>query len=220
MAKVDTIKLHIDGEDYQYNINVGKEGIFRCKLHWNVAEALGLKIKDIESNTLNEVKKTINSAYSDYLDRKTTYETFIAIEYQSTGSFNSDKEGIALHDHTQREFKPFSFSISDADLIAFDFGVFILAKYSTGTEQWYETRKGSGCVNYDEGEKCDPNTYYRYNSKFSKPKGKIIPYSEEALETLTKAREGIRSISEILYNVVSKDEKELESILLGGNLLK
>lgn len=217
MAKVDTIKLNIDGTEHEYNVNVGKDGIFKVELHWEVAKKLGLQDSRIQFSKLDELRSFVIQAYKKYLDATNKEELLIWIGYKSNGYFKRNKEGGYLFGINHRDFDSHGFS-GDFSRVEFDFGVIIRQTMSTGVVNYYSTEKGQGCVNYGEGDLKDPNTYYKRSSIYS-VKGKVIPYSEEALQTLEKAREGIRSISEILFNLVSSEEKQIEAVLRGGKLL-
>ncbi|MEO9474155.1 MAG: hypothetical protein ABJG41_01430 [Cyclobacteriaceae bacterium] len=215
MAKVDTIELSINGKSFSYNINVGKTGLFKCKLDWNVAEAIGID-SSFEFKTLSELKSAILIPYHAYLDAKKTEEVLIWIRYQSSGKFAYNQDGSRMFDGNSK-YNASRFS-SDVDSVAFEFGVVIKETASTGNVIWYETQKGQGSIQFDQREESDPNTYYKRHQTY-KVEGKLIPYSEKAMDTLTKAQDGIRKISEILYGVISQDEKQIEAILMGGKLL-
>lgn len=215
MAKVDTIKLSIKGVEYSYDINVGKTGVFRCRLDCGVAETLGID-GDQKSETLSDLKNAILSPYHDYLEAAKTEELFISIRYKASGEFALDDRGFALFEHPS-EFLARGFA-SDSDGFAFRFGVFLKETSPNGDVLWFETRKGSRTVYHDEEDQQDPGKYYKGKQTFN-PKGKLIPYSPEAYQTLLKATEGIRKISNILHSVVSQDEEKITAILQGGNLL-
>lgn len=217
MAKVDTIELSVNGKVYSYNINVGKTGIFRCKLDWQVAKAIGIE-SSFEKKTLRELKSAILNPYNEYLDSKKTEEVLIAVRYQSNGKYAYYSDGRRMFCEGNRKYSSSRF-VSDVDSLSFDFHVVIKQTSSTGCVVWYETQKGQGCVNYNEADQCDPNKYYKKRQTI-REQGKLIPYSDQAMDTLIKARDGIQRISNILFGVVSKDDKELEALLKGGNLLK
>lgn len=217
MARVDTIELNIDGTKYKYNVNVGKAGIFKCILDLSISEKLGLKTNKILSSKLSDLKTEINTVYINYLNATTKEFTYIWILYKSDGKYSENKQGYSLFHHTSK------YSLRqtgrEPDGLHFDFGVVIKEKSSTGVEIWYETQKGQGCINFNEENLKDPNKYYKRRQTY-RVDGKLIPYSKEAFDTLEKAREGIRSISEILFNFINQDENLIEASLLGGNLLK
>lgn len=217
MAKVDTIELSINGKQYSYNINVGKAGIFKCHIDWQVAEVLGIKNTQLQFKTLSELKSAIYVPYRAYQEASKIEETFIWIRYQSSGDYSYFENGDRMFPLSGCEYNASRFS-TDLDCLCFEFGVCIKETNSNGNVIWYEARKGQGSIAFDEREECDPNKYYksRQSTLFE---GKLIPYSEKAMETLIKARDGIRKISEILFGVISQDEKELEATLLGGKLL-
>ncbi|WP_407277377.1 hypothetical protein R5O20_02780 [Tenacibaculum maritimum] len=210
MAKVDTIELIIDGITYKYNINVGKSGIFNCKIDWKIKKKLGIEKIDIASKTLQDLKGKILIPYHAYLESNKVEEIFISIIYAANGNFSATKD-------IRSPFYSQDF-IADGDRLVFDFDVYMKVSHSTGAEYWYKTRKGQGCVNYNEGDLNDPNTWYKWKSTYD-VKGVLIPYSDKAYKTLLRARNGIKDISEILFNLLNQDSKIIESILLGGNLV-
>ena len=89
MAKVDEILLHIEGKQYKYNINVGKAGIFKCALDWNVADVLGIQSK-MEYTKLEDLKSAILNPYHDFLESQKIEETLISIRYKSSGAYKKD----------------------------------------------------------------------------------------------------------------------------------
>lgn len=216
MAKIDTIELSINGKDHTYNINVGKTGIFKCSIDWDVAKAIGID-SSFEFKTLGELKSAILIPYHAYLESKKTEEAMIWIRYKSSGKYSCFENGHMMF-NSNSGYSAGRFS-SDVDCLAFEFGVAIKETSSTGNVIWYETRRGQGSVQFGERDECDENKYYKHR-QIHKVEGKIIPYSDKAIDTLTKARDGIRKISNILYGVISQDEKEIEAILLGGKLLQ
>jgi len=217
MAKVDTIQIEVDGKRHSYNINVGKEGVFRCMLDIEVSEVLGLDRRIVESTQLDTVRSIIKEAERRYINSSRTLETYIWIVYQSSGEYGRGKDGYNLFGHGISKYKIDGFNTFDS--LAFEFGVVLKETIGEGDNVvWYDTMKGQGCVRYDEADLEDPDTYYR-NGINRHVEGKLIPYSDQAINTLTKAQQGIRSISEILFHFIEQDEKLIESALLGGNLL-
>lgn len=210
MAKVDTIKLDIDGELYTYNINVGKSGIFKCNLDFHVAQRLGIDPSQV-SDKLVKVKDTIMSAYKDYMEATKVQEPYIAIRYQANGSYRwkvGGKEPIFPNYGSPYNLHS---SSSAPDCLGFDFKVYIKETSSSGNEGWYNAY-------FDDTGKLRKK---RSHFCFSRPTDcKIIPYTEEAYKTLSKARDGIRTISEILFNFMEQDENAMIESLIKGNLLE
>ena len=176
MAKVDTIELSINGKQYSYNINVGKTGIFKCKLDWNVAEAIGIE-SSFEFKTLGELKTAILVPYHAYLEAKKTEELMIWIQYQSSGDYSYFEDGRRMFD-SNHKYNAGRFA-TDVDCLAFEFGVVIKQTVSTGNVIWYETMKGQGSVQFGERDECDPNKYYKRHQTY-KVEGKLIPYSDRS----------------------------------------
>ncbi len=217
MAKVDVIELTVNGETHEYNINVGKAGLFKCHLHAVVAQEIGLEHNLFEASTLSELKKAIMIPYRNYLESKVIEEAVIWIAYESSGRYSDRQDGSAMFDTHSNDYRMRRFSV-DPDGIAFEFGVVIKQTRSTGGISWYNARKGQGSMSYEEGDLCDPDTWYK-NGYSQGLKGKSIPYSDEAYDVLLKAREGIRRVSETLFDFINQDEKMIETSLLQGNLL-
>ena len=214
MAKIDTLEFTINNQTYKSNINVGKAGVFTCKLNWEVSKALGLDHGNITAPTLHELKNKIIPKYQAFCESKTVVETFISIVYNANGKYFRDKQKRMFRN---RDFYNKS-SFNDGDLITFDFEVFIKESYSAGTEAWFETQRGQGLINYNQEHLNDPNTWYKSRQTYN-VKGVLIPFTLESYNTLLKAREGLRSISEILFNFVNQDTNLISAQLNNGNLL-
>lgn len=208
MARIDTIEMIIENETYKYNINVTKTGWFRCSINWKVKKTLGIEDITIDSKTLDELKNKVLIPYHNYLESKKIDETYISITYKASGKFKVTNDS---------RFSDRSLA-SDGSRLMFDFNVYIKSKHSTGTESWYIARKGQGCVNYNEGDLSDPNKWYKHRSTFNVD-GVLIPYSDTCYETLLNARNGLKGISDILFNVLNQDVELISSSLSGGNIL-
>lgn len=220
MAKIDEIKLNIDGVVKKYNINVGKEGIFRCKIDYHIAKKIGLENGSLEFTTLSDLETLVYTKYNEYIDSKKEYAVFIGIEYQASGNFAQKANGHFMFGQYDKE-KPYydtntRFSIASSLLFGYKF--YIREQSSTGQTLWYKAEK----VDAD----YEPRTFEKihegfvFNNATHSTYGKLIPYSEKAEQTLSKAKEGLRQISEILFNFINQDEKLIEATLLNGNLLK
>lgn len=216
MAKVDTIKMTVNGKDYSFNINVGKSGMFKCSINHEVVNALGLQRSLHEFSNLHELKVAILKPYQEYLEATKTEQTLIWIRYVSSGEYSKRIDGHQLFPH-HSEYRCSGFA-GEVDKLGFSFGVCIKETSSTGAVIWYEAKKGQGSVYHEEQEEKDPSKYYK-DGQISRVQGKLIPFTENAFNTLKKAQEGMRKISEILFNLVDQEEKQIESILLGGRLL-
>jgi hypothetical protein len=219
MAKIDTIELIIEGKPEVYNINIGKAGIFTCKVGWRTLEVLGIE-GDLNSKSLSELKGKILPKYHDYLNAKKTTKTFISIDYKADGHYTYHKDrskGVMFGRHGN-DFYASSFGSNDGDRLVFDFCVLIETTHSTGVVQWHFAQRGQGSVNHNEGDGKDPKVWYK-NREHHGSKNILIPYSDQAYETLKKAREGIRGISEILFTFLDQDIKLIEAQLNKGNLL-
>ena len=217
MAKIDTLEFTINNENYKSNINVGKNGVFTCDLNWQVSKALGLDCNKQTAYSLGDLKTKIVPKYKEYLESKTLSETYILIQYACNGHFNNKKDGYPLFG-TNHKFDDRNGFSGQGDRLTFDFDVYIKESYSTGTECWFTTQRGRGSVNHNESDLIDSNTWYKKQETYN-VKGVQIPFTIDAYNTLEKAREGIRGISEILFNFLNQDTEQISAQLSNGNLL-
>ena len=218
MAKVDTIKMHIEGKDYVYNINVGKAGIFKCSIDWKVANVLGVETL-MENQKLQDLRISILTPYKAYLEAEIQYSVWLGIEYKANGFNTQKKDGFPMFTrHTGcKSFYADGFHFTKASALLFGFKIYIKQDNSTGTTIWHEAEKMPD--DFEAGKFDKIYEGFRMERSTTSTYGKVIPYSDKALDTLKKASEGIRGISEILFNFLSQDEELIEEALLGGNLL-
>jgi hypothetical protein len=205
MAKIKSIDFDIDGVNYSSNINVNSKGEFNLKLDWQVANAIGVD-SHIYGATLNAIESVVLPAYNDYLKASTKTEMVIEINYSANGWYN-------VTGTNNSKFLRRSFS-SDQSTITFEFKV--LFKQTRGERSvWFLARKG---INFGSRQE-DPNQYYKAGQTYQAPQI-YIPYSREAEETLLRAKEGLKSISGILLNLVDQEPEMIEAMLIGKtNLL-
>jgi hypothetical protein len=218
MAKVDTLEFHVNGEDYKSNINVGKAGIFKCELHWQVAQVLGIE-SSLTSSTLDGVKKPIMDAYTKFKDAKTETFLWIKIIHAASGKYlDASRGGSRLSDNP---FAMNGFS-GDGDRIEFDFNLYIQEKYHTGTSSWWKARHGNPNWNIKFiEEKEDPDTLYKENSVFNiRENDLMIPYTKEGYQTLVNAKESLKKISYGIQDFLSQDKQVLMEALNGGKMIE
>lgn len=232
MAKVDTIEININGEHHKYNVNVGKSGVFKCNLDWKVANLLGINSTQ-EHTQLSELRKVIMTAVRSFVEATKKKSLWIKIMYKSSGHFFRNSEGKSLDMSQRSNFHADGFS-TDGDKVVFDFEILQKTEYTTGTVEWHTmkiiTKKSvdhwlergldervSNIVETDAGYYLDEDRIKHGIRDDSSDV--IIEYSDQAYDTLLKAREGIRKISEILYNLASSEEEEIIKILNQGKLL-
>jgi len=218
MAKVDTIELNILGKDYTYNVNVGKEGIFRVRLDLLVAQTLGIESK-IEFKTLDDLTSYIYTPYREFLEAKKEEKAIIWIDFKSSRSMCTDQKGFQLLPLHSKYVKS---DFSDIPSIAFEFGLIIEVSHSTGTTTYYKAKLGRELLDWEQKRKenFDENKVYKDSQTYSVPGAKKIPFTIESYNTLIKARQGLRSISEILYNFIKQDEADIVKTLSEGNIMK
>ena len=218
MAKVDTIELNILGKDYTYNVNVGKEGIFRVRLDLLVAQTLGIESK-VEFKTLDDLTSYIYTPYHEFLEAEKKETAYIWIDFKSSRSMCTDQNGFQLLPlHSKFAESGFSHIPS----IAFDFGLYIKVSHSTGTATYYRAKLGRELLDWEKKKKenFDELKVYKDSQTYSMPGAKRIPFTIESYNTLIKARQGLRSISEILYNFIKQDEADIVKTLSEGNIMK
>lgn len=220
MAKVKTIKFDIDGKEYSYNVNVNKDGIFKCAIDYNISVKLGLEKSLFESSVLDNVVRPIETAHREYVTSSKSYSLHILIKYQASGIYSLEEFG------TKKRFESRFHSITDTPAIHFDYEVLIKECIgSDGQVIFYRSKMINEYVreNIDKGNPQNIkyiDDYYVGSQFYSNPEGVVIPYSQEAINTLDKAKDGIKGISTVLYNVLSKDVLEVEQAMINNKLLK
>lgn len=207
MAKIDQLELNVNGSVHKININVGKSGVFSCQLPWDVAQTLGLQGGKFANYKLDELKRPILEKYHAFLESSKTETLHIFIVYRAAGKYKKKKDGQELFYAYRRDYVIDTWG-TDLSQLCFYFKVYIKEEHSTGAVGWFTAESRDGGA-----------TWSKDRSIHKSPEGKGIPYSEEALATLEKASEGIRSISEILFNFIDQEPTAIAETLLGGNLL-
>ncbi len=215
MARIDTLKFTIDGKEYESNVNVGKDGIFKTSIHWQVLKALNISGMNLESKSKDDLVRPILSAYREYLEAKRTFELYISIQYKASGQFTYYKDGAAMFGHHNREYYESGYE-RVLNKLHFGFEVYCKETNSLGAEIWHQTRKTPEA--YKEDEKPILDDYY-IGSMTHSVSGKLIPYTAQAIETLEKANEGLRGISEMIFTFINQDEAQILAQLNRGNLL-
>jgi hypothetical protein len=216
MAKVSTIKFEIRGVKYSLNVNCDSSGTFKVRLPQEVYEPLKLD-KDIQTTTLALLEKEFHAALERYLNAETTQEIFIGIWYGSAGNFNRTKEGGSLF--YDKYGIQISFSSGDESLLMFDHEI-VMKETIDGVVTYWKTRKGKDFSHISKEYK-EPEKWHKYDFTSSSGKlydrdmkhCKLIPYSDAALASLQSAQEKIRSVSEMLFNFIEQDVKQIESTL-------
>ena len=214
MAKIDTLEFHINGKTYTSNVNVGKTGTFKTELNWEVSETIGVK-SPIIGKTKDSVVYPIIKAYHDYLDSEKQYNLYISIIYKSSKDFSKLKNGHRLFEW-RSGFDVDGFTAIESKL-HFGYKVYAKETNSLGHEIWHKTeliQEGTTV-----GEKDIVIDEYLVGSTEYSVSGKLIPFTKEAHNTLKKATEGIRGISEILFTFLNQEPELISSQLNKGNLL-
>lgn len=230
MAKVDEIKISINGTDYKYNINVRKDGIFRCVLDMNVATLLGLDGKEISSGKLSDVTSIIYNALNKYELSDSKYEMFIILRYKAMGVFMKDSNGEYMFGYNDSKHLHIAFS-SELSALAFGYEVLIKKSSSISKATWYSTtnlkNEDSEYAAHVKSKEKEhhPNfecTKYELDSGYFmsiSEEEMLIPYSEEAVATLDGTLESVRLISEGLHNFIDQEPDVIKKSLTSGKLL-
>lgn len=218
MAKVTDFKFQINGEDFKVNVNCTSSGEFTANIPEVVASALGIDDRFVKK-TLEELRTEFFQALKKYKEAETKQELFIWIKYASSGNLNRYSDGSPLFGGYQHKYELQMNSWNYIDAVGLSFKVMIKETVDA-VESWYNTRQGKEYLNCNPEQQSNPEKYYKENQKTSLDKHwKAIPYSEPALQTLLSAREGLRKISELLFNFIEQDEKMIEQTLLKQKLL-
>lgn len=205
MAKVDELKFSINNENFKIPINIGVSGLFRANLPQEVARKLNLK-SEMSADTLSALRYEFFGVLERYKTAATSQFLYLAIRYGSCGVYNRKENGDALFFHMNSSYKVDNWS-DDIDKIAFEYRVVIMESVD-GVEKWYTTHKSI------EGVFEKHNTFYNSGNKW-----KTIPYDETCHQTLIKAEEGLRKISETLFNFMEQDTDKIIASLSNNQLL-
>lgn len=215
MARIDTLKFNINDKEYESHVNVNKAGIFSVHLHWEVTQAFNLgNIGEISGTSKDKLINPILTAYSEYKKSKTVYSLHLAIEYKASNHFTYYENGHSMFNQFEEFYERGYEKV--VNKLFFGYKVYCKEVNSLGAVIWHEA------VNIESGEAHGRKVFdgFYVGSIVYGVSGKIIPYTKEAEETLRKAKEGIRKISEILFNFISQDEKLISAQLNKGNLIE
>lgn len=217
MAKVKAIKVEVSGVEYSYNINVNKDGIFSLKIDWAVAEVLGIK-SSFSDKELKNVEMPLIEAANAYRDSSKSYSLHIEITYIATKSFSFEN---SVYD---KKFRPNFSGINDTPCIGLDYRVLIREDIGADNSTvWYEAKEMDRAGEYQRDNNIGSfkmiGNYYVYRTMYSKPKETTIPFSQAAIDTLEKAKNGLKGISEILYNVLNQEPGKIELALISNKLI-
>lgn len=214
MAKVKTIVFSVDGKECAYNINVSAKGVFSLKIDWDIAKKLGID-NEYAADNLQAVERPVLEAALKYKESSKSYSLYILINYTATGFYS-------LEGFQEKRFKPSYHSIVNTPAVGFDYKILIREDIAANnTTIWYEAKKIDDSLQYsiDNNFSKVCNGYATYSTLTGAPTGSIIPYSPAAVETLDKVKAGIKSMSEILYNVLKQDPDKIERAILQNKLI-
>lgn len=214
MAKVKELKFEIDGVEHSCNVNVNKDGFFKVVLPLAIAEKLGIDSR-LESMKLQDIEKIIFPAVSQYRESSKIHSLHIVVRYGASGVYS-------FEDISNNRFR-ISRMHDDIPSVGLTYDIVIKELISTsGVVNWFHSFKlhENLLKKIEEGANIRHVQGYEFGrSIYREPSGVIVPYSKEAVETLDKAIEGIKGISGIIYNVVSKSPEQVEKALITSKLL-
>jgi beta-lactamase class D len=208
MPKVTELKFDIKGKDYKIAVNCNSSGEFTANLPDEVAEALRIMAKQCHK-TLASLQNEIEQNIKKYKQIQTTYETFIIVAYQARGKYIEDENGGHMFYCNNENYKIDVAFSGIANAIGLDFKVAVKETID-GKEKWFE------------GELQDDGTYAKGRQTIRNSmikRGKIIPFNQDALNTLNSVQEKFRALSQRLFEFINKDETEILQILTNKKLL-
>lgn len=216
MAKITDIKFNLNNKDYIIPVNVNSKGEFKTELPREIATALKIQ-SQINSSQLNDVLTVFYSALDKYKKAQTIQQLFIAISYGSSGQYNRNAGGGALHNSNNSKYQ-IRQQFGGLDCIGFEFDVIILESVD-GIGTYYTTRKGDPTSIFQDRKNEDPERYYKNREAYNMDKYKLIPFNEIHLSTLMNAQENLRKLSEMLFNFIEQDEEQIKLTLQSGRLM-
>lgn len=207
MAKVSELKFELAGQEWKLPINVGVDGIFKCKIPTAVTDKLKLS-HELRHSKLEDLNNEFYTAYRRYQKAETTYEFFIAVCYASCGRFADDENGLPNHSHYHKRHLHLDISFGDIDAVGLRYKVVCLEKID-GMEEWYNATQ-------DEVTK----EWFKTNNKFySRDKYKLLDMNETYLETLNNAWVNMKKLSNMLFKFIEQDKEQMQLTLSKGKLL-
>jgi hypothetical protein len=205
MAKIAELKFTLFEQKHKIPVNVGVDGVFKTKLPKEVADPLGIR-QELKADKLSDLEHEFFAALDKFKTAKTFQYLYLAIRYGSCGVYNRTEEGYSLFHETGSKYKVDNWN-SDVDSIAFEYRVVIMESVA-GVEKWYSTME------------LTPGKYEKHTSFYNNSdKWKLIPYTEVCHQTLKKAEESLRKISEMLFKFIDQDEQQIILSLSGNTLL-
>ena len=208
--KIDTIEIKVGDQIEKVHFNVNKEGVFSMTINHNVAELLGLEPRRTTSRELASLKKIVQDAHRAFIESSKKETVWIGIHYGAQRSFLPP--GVR-----DRKFEVGSFVKGSA--LRFDFEIYLKTEYASGSEQWSKAVQGKNKHRWPGDPEPEPEKWYKDGHAHNRHEAVLIPYSEDAVKTLQKAKDGIKEISRILYEVISQEPEKIVSALSSGNLL-
>lgn len=217
MAKITDFKIEIKGEKFVVPVSCSSAGQFKARIPEKVASALNLN-GNIGATSLPELSNKFYEAINRYKNAETTEELFIVITYGACGEYvwRTDKKSVLFGNNTEYKLDV-RHNHNFTSAIAFDFAVFIKETID-GSVTWHETRQGKETAHWDEKQN-EPEKYFKTTHIYGNPHGKIIPFSETSIATLTMARNKLLGISNMLFEFIDRDPIAIADTLTKTKLL-
>lgn len=208
MAKVGKIKYEIKSEYGEIPINCNSAGEFSCKMPVEIARSLNLP-QEIKATTMAEINAVFHNALDRYKKAETKQELLIYIQYMASGHYigkENEKDGLLFNSNSDYYMR---MAFAQVDALAFSFDV-IIRETVDKVETLYYAKKGKDIIeergHLEGGGDNDLETYFKYGEYYCNNTGKLIAYSDSALERLIIVRERIRKASEVLFNFIDQPE--------------
>ena len=202
MARVKTVKFEFGGKECQFHINVGKDGVFKAHIPREVYAPLGLKSSVLSGKCLDDVDGVFHRALYEYNEARKEYTLAIFVRANLAGKYKP--RGWSMN----RSFSDEGIGLS-WDL------VFIEHKAGTSEEDdvYYPARKIGPSPSGIRKQIDRGHGYELGAALYGRPKGAMIPYSEQALKTLEDTDAVLIQLAESIANVLSLDKDELANVL-------
>jgi len=201
MAKVSDLKFEFGGNEMKVGVTVGVDGYFKCTLPKEIATALKLT-PELRSTTLSGIQSSFYTALDRYKKAETTQVVYIAVKYGASGWYKDKANGTPLFDNSFAS--PYNLR-NDLSSVGLEFKT-VLLETVDGVEQWYLCTVAGGVIK-------------KHQVFYSRAGWKMLDYSEVYLETLNKARENMRNLSEMLHKFIEQDKEQMQLTLSAGKLL-
>lgn len=203
MPKIKTKKYEIDGNEIEVAFNCSSKGMFSTSLGALMCERLNINSR-LEGTSLNEIEKTVDDAFIEYKNSKTSYRLMIGIMFGASGKFIKKPDGS---DNTlfYGAGNPMLISNTFFDLnslLGIDFRV-LMEEDRDGRLSYFETAK-KGEVRFFDGN-MDIDGYVKASLARVKNKEYLIEFSEPAIRNLNSIVSQIQRASLFLSELMCSE---------------